>query len=178
MTSKTKASPSNDLSEKAWRAYRAEDFPAAARAFDEAAAAFSGAGDALASAEMKNNQSVALLRAKQASAALEAAKGTEAVFAAAGDFRREGMAFANQASALDALKRKKEAVDFYQQAAAALEKAGEGDLRAEVMQLLSMHYLRRGKFYDAVISLQSALAGVKNPTPKQRFMKKILFIRL
>ena len=46
------------------------------------------------------------------------------------------------------------------------------------MQLLSMLYLRRFKFYEAVIALQSGLAGVKNPTPKQRFMKKILFVRL
>ena len=59
-----------------------------------------------------------------------------------------------------------------------LEKADEGNLRADVMQLLAMLYLRRFKFYDAVITLQSGLAGVKNPTLRQRFMKKILFVRL
>jgi hypothetical protein len=46
------------------------------------------------------------------------------------------------------------------------------------MQLLAALYLRRFKFIDAVIALQSGLAGVKNPTPRQRLMKKILFIRL
>jgi hypothetical protein len=46
------------------------------------------------------------------------------------------------------------------------------------MQLLSALYLRRWKFLDAVITLQSGLAGVKNPTPKQRLMKKFLFFRL
>ncbi len=60
----------------------------------------------------------------------------------------------------------------------ALEKANEGDLRAEVMQLLAMLYLRHFKIYDAVITLQSGLAGVKNPTARQRLMKKILFVRL
>ena len=130
------------------------------------------------SAEMKNNQSVALLRNKQAQAALEAAQGTDEVFAEAGDTRRQGMALANQASALEALKRFKEAIDFYTRAGEALEKAGEMDLRLEVMQLLSALYLRRFKLFDAIIALQSGLAAVKNPTPKQRFMKKLLFFRL
>jgi len=46
------------------------------------------------------------------------------------------------------------------------------------MQLLASLYMGRFKFIDAVVALQSGLAGVKNPTPKQRFMKKLLFIRL
>ena len=88
------------------------------------------------------------------------------------------MALANQATALQALKRLKESMEYYQRAGVALEKAGEGDLRADVMQQLSMLHLRRFKFYDAVITLQSGLAGVKNPNSKQRLMKKILFVRL
>ncbi|MGD0611820.1 MAG: hypothetical protein ABSB41_09925 [Anaerolineales bacterium] len=162
----------------AQRLYQAGDYPAAASAFGEAAACAQQLGDELAAAEMKNNQSVALLRAKLAQAALEASQGTELVFAKANDLRRQGMALGNQASALEALGRRKEAVLGYQQAAAVLERAGEGDLRAEIMQLLAVHYLRRAKFIDAVIALQSGLAGVKNPTAKQRLMKKFLFIRL
>jgi hypothetical protein len=79
---------------------------------------------------------------------------------------------------LEALKCFKEAIDFYTRAADALEKADEVDLRLEVMQLLAALYLRRLKFFDAIIALQSGLAAVKNPTPKQRFMKKLLFFRL
>ncbi len=166
------------FADTAWRHYHDQEYAEAAGAFADAAAASLEQGDPLASAEMKNNQSVALLRAKQPAAALAAAQGTDAVFAGAGDLRRQGMALANQASALDALKRKREAVDGYAQAAQILEKAGEGDLRAEVMQLLAYHYLRRAKFYDAVIALQSGLAGIQHPTAKQRLMKKILFVRL
>ncbi len=174
----TNAPTSQELVDQARQTYVAGDYPAAAQAYSEAATSFAGAGDALMSAEMKNNQSVALLLAGEAQASLDASLGTEKIFREAEDFRREGMALANQASAYEALKRRQEAIDSYHRAADALEKAGEGDLRAQVMQLLSMHYLRRFKFYDAVISLQSGLSGVKNPTPKQRFMKKILFIHL
>ena len=167
----------NDLSENAWQAYRAGDYPGAARLFAEAASAFAGGGEALTAAEMKNNQSVALLRDRQAAAALEAAQGTDVLFAEAGDFRRQGMALANQASAQEALKQFKDAIPAYTRAGEALEKAGEQGLRLQVMQLLAALYLRRFKFFDAVIALQSGLAGVKNPTPRQRLMKKILFIR-
>ena len=172
-----KLSP-QEIADQAKRTYQAGDYPAAVQAFAEAVSAYAEAGDALMSAEMKNNQSVALLRDKQAQAALEAAQGTDAIFAEAGDTRRQGMALANQASALESLKRFKEAIDFYTRAGGALEKAGEMDLRLEVMQLLSALYLRRFKFYDAISALQSGLAAVKNPTPKQRFMKKLLFFRL
>ena len=169
---------SQELSEQAKQLYELGDFPAAANRFAEAAVSFGAAGDVLMAAEMKNNQSVALLRDKKAQAALEVVQGTEALFASAGDARREGMALANQASALEALKRFKEAIDCFRQAAEALEKAGEDQMRLSVMQLLSMLFFRRFKFYDSVITLQSGLAGVKDPTPKQRFMKRLVFFHL
>jgi tetratricopeptide (TPR) repeat protein len=166
------------LAAHAKRIYESGDFLAASQAFAETAASFTEAGDKLMAAEMNNNQSVALLRARQPQAALEAVAGTEAVFAEAGDFRRLGMAQANRASALEALKHYPDAIAAYKEAGEALEKAGEDQLRVQVMQLLSALYLRRWKFLDAVITLQSGLAGVKNPTPKQRLMKKFLFFRL
>lgn len=166
------------IADQAKHIYQAGDYPAAVQAFADAASAFTEAGDEPMSAEMKNNQSVALLRDKQAQAALDAAWGTDAVFAETGDSRRQGMALANQASALEALKRNKEAIDFYIRSGDALEKAGEVDYRLEVMQLLSALYLRCFKLFDAIIALQSGLAAVKNPTTKQRFMKKFLFFRL
>jgi tetratricopeptide (TPR) repeat protein len=166
------------LTAQAKQSYQAGDYTSAINGFTLAAVSYEKAGDMLMSAEMKNNLSVALLRDKQVQSALEASQGTETVFAAAGDDRRKGMALANQASALEALKRFTEAMDFYSRAAEALEKAGELELRVEVMQLLAALYLRRLKLYDAIITLQSGLIALKNPTPKQRFMKKLLFFRL
>jgi tetratricopeptide (TPR) repeat protein len=167
-----------EIAEQARQSYQAGDYLLAAQVFAEAATAYASSDDSLMSAEMKNNQSVALLLSGEAQAALEAAAGTETIFTGSKDFRRQGMALANQASALQALKRIKDAIEFYKKAGEALEMANEGDLRADVMQLLAMLYLRHFKLYDAVISLQSGLAGVKNPTSKQRLMKKILFVRL
>ena len=169
---------SSEIVDRAKRTYQAGDYLQAAQEFAEAVSVYASTGDALMSAEMKNNQSVALLLVREAQAALEAIEGTEKIFADSEDFRRQGMALANQATALQTLKRLKDSMEYYQRAGVALEKAGEGDLRADVMQQLSILHLRRFKFYDAIITLQSGLAGVKNPNLKQRLMKKFLFVRL
>jgi tetratricopeptide (TPR) repeat protein len=174
---KTKQNP-QEMADQAQKIYLSGDFMTAAQAFADAASSFESAGDLLQSAEMQNNRSVALLRARQPQMALDAVRGTDKVFSTAGDLRRQGIALANQAGALEALKKPKEAIAAYKKAGDVLEKAGEGDMHAEVMQLLSMLYFRRFKFYDAIIALQSGLAGVKNPTSKQKMMKRILKFHL
>jgi tetratricopeptide (TPR) repeat protein len=169
---------SQELKDKAQGIYQTGDYPSAALAFADASTSYAGEGDLLMAAEMKNNESVAHLRAKQPQDAYEAARGTDIVFAEAGDIRRQGIALTNQASAHQALKQFKEAVDMYTRAGDAFEKAGEIDMRVEVMQLLSVLYLQRLRLFDAIIALQSGLIAVKNPTSRQRFMKKLLFIKL
>lgn len=171
-----------DIKNKAQEVYLAGDYSSAAQAFAEASLSYQNEGDMLMSAEMKNDQSVALLRGKQAQAALEAAQGTEELFAQAGDLRRQGIALANQASALEALKRFQESIEFYTRAGEILEKAGEANMRIEVMQMLASLYLRRLKLFDAIVALQAGLVEVQDPSPKQRLMKillkTLLFMRL
>ena len=159
-------------------AYERADYIAAANAFAEAAAAYSAHDGPLNAAEMKNNQSVALLQSKQAQAALDVVSGTDAVFAAAGDLRRQGMALANQAAALEALRRRDEAIACYRTSAEILERAGAKDLRADVMRAGAGLQVRGGKMTDAVITMQSGLMGLEKPTLKQRILKKLLFLRL
>jgi tetratricopeptide (TPR) repeat protein len=167
-----------ELADSASNYYLKGDFAAAIKAYSEIASAYVAAGNFPMASEMQNNQSVVLLRNKQAQAAFDAAKGTDLVFAEIGDTRRQGIALANQASALQALRRNKEAIDFYIKSGEAFEIAGEMDLRFQVMKLLSSFYLRNFRFFDAILALQSGLAPVKNPTLLQRVMKKFLFFRL
>ena len=159
-------------------AYERADYLSAAKVFAEAAAAYSALGKPLNAAEMKNNQSVALLQGKQAQTALDVVSGTDAVFAAVGDLRRQGMALANQAVALEALRRRDEAIACYRISAEILERAGARDLRAEVMRAVAGLQVRGGKMTDAVITMQSGLMGLEKPTLKQRILKKLLFLRL
>jgi tetratricopeptide (TPR) repeat protein len=165
------------LVERAREFYQQGDFHSAAQVYDEAAQVYASRGDTLMSAEMRNDQCVSLLREGSLEKALEAVTGTEDVFIAAQDFRRSGIAYANRGSVLGAMKRRGEAVEAYTRSGECLEKAGEDQMRLQVMQLLSGLYLGRGKFLNAVMTLQSGLAGVRNPTAKQKLMKKLLFIR-
>ena len=79
-----------ELVDQAKQTYQAGDYMQAAQEFANAASAYASAQDALMSAEMKNNQSVALLLAGEAQAALDAVAGTEKVFGDSEDFRRQG----------------------------------------------------------------------------------------
>jgi tetratricopeptide (TPR) repeat protein len=166
------------LAEEGKRFYQQGDFQKAAERFTSAAQAYAAQKDALMSAEMKNNLCVTLLQVRKLNDALEAVTGTEAVFAEAGDHRRQGIALANRATVVDALGRWQEAIPLYEQAGAALQKAGEDDMRADTLKSLSQMYLKHWRFTEAVVAMQEGLMGVKNPSPRQKFLKKLLFIRL
>lgn len=167
-----------DLAANALKTYQEGEFIKAAELFGEAAANFQTLGSDLDAAEMKNNQSVALLQAGNAQGAFDAAHDTAQVFSGSGDYRRQGMALGNEASALNSLGRHDEAVDCYQRAAEALEKAGEDQLRANVMQAMAVIQLRRGQVMKALLSLQIGLGGVKNPTFRQTIMRALLRFRV
>ncbi|HBG74439.1 MAG: hypothetical protein A2X25_14060 [Chloroflexi bacterium GWB2_49_20] len=168
----------DQLVETAKQAYVNKKFKEAANLFGQAADDYILANDLLMAAEMKNNKSVAFLQDGNAQASFDAAAGTDAVFASAGDKRRQGMALANKAAALEALKRKKEAIACYLESANLLEQAGEANLRADVMRSIAAMQVGQGKFTDAVMSMQGGLIEVKKPTLKQRILKKLLFLRL
>jgi tetratricopeptide (TPR) repeat protein len=165
------------LAEEGKRLFQAHEYLKAAEVFSSAANAYTAENDLLQAAEMKNNQSVALLQGKKAQEALDAVQGTAGIFAGAGDLRRQGMALANQAAALEGLKRPQEVAVLYEQAASLLEKAGEDQLRADVLRSLSALHARKGKGLDALIAMQDGLSGIKAPTIKQRIIKQLIRLR-
>lgn len=165
------------LAEDAVKAYQEGDYENAARLFGEAASTFTAQDNLLDAAEMKNNQSVAFLQAGSPGAAHEAARGTASVFAEAGDFRREGIAFGNEAAALQALGRANDSLEKYRLASEAFQRAGEGELRATTMQAIAGIELKRGKIMDAMLTMQMGLSGVKHPTLKQRILLALLRFR-
>ena len=166
------------LAEKADGLYQEGDFESAARLYGEAASAFQALGSALDAAEMMNNQSVAFLLAGNPQLALEAAAGTAQVFSAAKDARREGIAWANEATPLQSLGQPEQAVEKYLQSAEAFKRAGEDQLHASVMQAVAGIHLRQGKVFQAMSDVRVGLADVKNPTFTQKIMKGLLRLRI
>lgn len=168
------ATTPQQLAKEGQAAYQRREYLAAARAFEAAQRGYLAMGDALNAAEMANNCSVAYLQAGDGTAALAAVEGSEAVFAQAGDLRRQGMALGNRGAALEALERSEEAIAAYQQAADILLQAGEDQLRAQVMQSLSMLQFQMGRQLQALASMQSGLEEVKHPSVKQKMIQKLL----
>ena len=166
------------LAEEARGIYQAGEYTSAGQLYQAAAQAYQAVNEALLAAEMANNSSVAWLQAGEANQALQAVGGTPDIFGAAGDVRRQAMALGNQAAALEALRRRDEAMALYQQSADLLQQAGEGELRAYVMQAISKLQFRAGRHFEALASMQAGMEGIRHPTLKQRVLKRLLRLPL
>ncbi len=156
--------------------YEKKNYAAAAELFSQAAQAYAAAKDELNAAEMKNNQSVALLQAGKAKEALQATDGTETVFQEAGDLKRQGVAVANRAAALEGLKKWSEALSEYDRAASILEQAGEGDMHSTVRKAAANLNLKLGRVTNSQMDVFDSLRLAEKPTLTQRIMKFLLRI--
>ncbi|NPA26791.1 MAG: hypothetical protein GXO36_04250 [Chloroflexi bacterium] len=147
------------LAEQATRAFRRGRYAEAAALYARAAQAYDAAGQPLLAAEMRSNQAVALLQADQPGEALRVLEPLPAVFAQHDDARREGLAWGNIGSALEALGRTDEAVQAYRRAWKLLEAAGEGEAVAYVAQALSRLQLRQNRPLEALVTMDQGLAS-------------------
>ena len=159
------------LAEQGKKEYEQENYLAAADQFAQAAQAYVLLKDELNAAEMKNNQSVALLQAGKAKEALQATEGTEEIFRNAGDIKRQGIAVSNRAAALEGLKNWKEALAEYDRAASLFEEIGEGDMHSTVRKAAANLNLKRGRLTDSQMDVFDSLRLVEKPTFLQRIMK-------
>jgi len=168
------------LAEKGKEEYAKGNHAAAADLFAQAAQTYTDAQDELNAAEMKNNQSVALLQAGNAKGALEATEGTEVIFQRAGDIKRQGIAVGNRAAALEGLKKYQEAITEYERAASLLEQAGEGDMHSVVRKAAANLHLKHGRISAAQMDVYDSLRLVEKPSFTQRilkFIRRIGFIK-
>ena len=162
------------LADKGKQEYEKGNYAVAAEMFSQAAQAYASAQDELNAAEMKNNQSVALLQAGKAKEALQVTDGTEEVFQQAGDQKRQGIAVGNRAAALEGLKKWNDALAEYDRAASLLEQAGEGDMHSVVRKAAANLNLKRGRVTDSQMDVYDSLRLVEKPTLTQRIMKFLM----
>ena len=166
------------LAEQGKKEYEQGAYLAAADLFARAAGAYASARDELNAAEMKNNQSVALLQAGKSKEALQATEGTEEIFQKSGDIRRQGIAVSNRAAALEGMRKWKEALAEYDRAASLFEQVGEGDMHSVVRKAAANINLKRGRIVDSQMDVYDSLRLVEKPTLTQRFMKFLMRIGL
>ncbi len=158
--------------------YEQGNYAIAADWFLQAAQVYASLQDELNAAEMKNNQSVALLQAGKAKEALQATDGTEAIFQKGNDLKRQGIAISNRAAALEGLKKWQEALTEYDRAATLFEQIGEGDMHSTVRKAAANINLKRGRLGDSQMDVYDSLRLVEKPTLTQRIMKFLMRIGL
>jgi tetratricopeptide (TPR) repeat protein len=166
------------LAEQGKQEYEQQNYLAAAERFAQAAQAYTLMKDELNAAEMKNNQSVALLQVGKAKEALQATEGTEEIFQKANDVKRQGIAVSNRAAALEGMKKWQEALAEYDRAASLFEQIGEGDMHSIVRKAAANINLKRGRIVDSQMDVYDSLRLVEKPTLTQRFMKFLIRIGL
>ncbi len=159
------------ISEQAKRAYKEGKYQLAGDLFQKAEDACNAAEKPLDAAEMANNRSVALLQAGDAHGALAACLDTDKVFSRAGDTRREGLALGNQAAAYKELGHKKESLRLFKQSAECLEKAGDRDNLAVVLNTSATLEMESGDQIGAMSSMLDAMRLAEKLTWRQKIMR-------
>jgi tetratricopeptide (TPR) repeat protein len=162
------------IAEKGKKAFENKKFDEAAELFQQAAQGFTEGRSGLMAAEMKNNMSVALLKAGKPQEALDAAKDTDKTFADANDIKRQGMALGNQAAALEGLNHYDEAIAAYERSAELFAQIDEGDLRSMVMKSAAGIKLKTGKITDSAFKMMGSLDVKENPSIFERILKFFL----
>ena len=170
------AKTTHPLAEKAQKAYAASQYALSADLYGQAAEACQSAGDSLQAAEMRNNQSVALLKAGNPTEALQAVEGTAGIFEQAGDHRRQAMALGNRASALEELRRFREALQDYLQAAELLKGSGGEDMRALLLKRISALQMRLNKPVEALFSMDAAVESSPRRTWSERLIRRLMAV--
>ena len=162
--------------EEAKAFYKAGKFKQAAEGFSQAAAFYLEKEENLLFAEMRNNQSVALLKAKKPHDALDAVLGTDQTFQEAGDSLKQGMALANQATALQALGERQKAIDDFNRAAEIFKASGEKEMYLQTKQSISALKLKTRNLTGALFSMQEGLDELEKPNLRQKLLRSLLRI--
>jgi len=158
--------------------YNRKHFDEAIQGFQTCLEYFEGINDELGIAEARNNLSVTHLGMKLAQQALDEVIGTDEIFAKHGDRKRQGMAMANTAAAMEALGRREEALTLYEQVLDIFKEIGEKEMRASILRRVSDLQLKTKRGYQALASIEAAYDQKDKPPIKDSIFKKVIaFIR-
>jgi tetratricopeptide (TPR) repeat protein len=166
------------IKQQAINDYNHRNFAQAIQGFQACLEHFESQGDELAVAEARNNLSVTHLAMNQAQLALDEVENTAEVFAKNGDRKREGMAIANKAAALEALDRREEALSLYEQVLEIFKEIGEKSMRASILRRVSNLQMKTKRGYQALASMEAVYDQNEKPNLKDSFFKRFFaFLR-
>jgi tetratricopeptide (TPR) repeat protein len=162
------------LKEQGLTLFRADNLPEAASRFSEAAERFAAEGQAVQSAEARNNLCVVRLAQEDWAGALAAVTGTPEVFQAAGDSMRQAQAVSNLAAAHAGAGDLDQAAELYERAIDLFRDLGENDNRAACWKALSAVQIKQDKKLQAMASMQAGLNLAPQLSTREKTLKGLL----
>lgn len=167
----------NDIStlkEQAIKDFEKKRYQQALEGFQTCLKLCEEAGDELFAAEMRNNISVTLVKQKNGADALAAVQNTDQIFLAHGDLKKQAMALANIASALELLDRNEEALENYQRSLDIFKEVGEKEMRTSVLRRVADLQLKTKRGFQAMASMEAAYDQNEERSIKDSVFKTIL----
>jgi len=162
------------IKQQAIKDYNKKNFESAIQGFQTCLTYFENTDDELSAAEAHNNLSVTYLGMNSAQLAYEEALGTDEIFARSGDLKRQGMAVANTAAALEALGRKEEALALYEQSLDIFKEIGEKEMRASILRRIADLQIKTKRGFQAIASMEAAYDQKEKRPLKDSLFKSIL----
>ena len=161
------------IKQQAIKDYSKKNFNSALQGFQACLNYFETQHDELAVAEAHNNLSVTYLGMKFPQLAYDEVVGTDQVFIRYGDKKRQAMAIANTAAALEALGKKEDALALYDQTLDIFKELGEKEMRTSILRRISDLQLKTRRGYQAIASIEAALDQKEAPQIKDSIFKRI-----
>lgn len=165
------------LKEQGVKLFQQKDYEAAARSFQEAAEAYSNAGQKDMAAEMQTNIGLVHRSLGENQQALDAMQSALAVFQELNDVRRVAMVMGNMGGTYVALGDKEQAYNCYRQAADIFQELGEKKLYGETMVAMGDLQVKDGKIMAGAATYEVGLENLDELSASQKVIKGLLGIR-
>lgn len=164
----------NVIKEQALKDYSKKRYQQAIDGFKQCLQVYKESDDDLSIAEMQNNLCVTYVQLKNGDEALSSVQDTDKVFAAHGDLKKQAMALANTASALELLHRNEEALDLYQRALDLFKEVGEKEMRTSILRRVADLQLKSRRELQAMASMEAVYDQEGKSSIKDSFFRTII----
>ncbi|MBN1562885.1 MAG: tetratricopeptide repeat protein [Anaerolineae bacterium] len=166
-----------ELKNKGVEQFMQGDYEDAAETFKQAIAAYEdeGAGDMV--AEMQVNLGLSLHSMGESEQALEQMNMAHAVFAQINDQSRTAQCLGNMARVYAKLGNTEQALTNYREASALFMQLGDEENYGQTVLAIADLQMRSGQLMKAAATFEVGLDYIKNPTGRQKMMKKLLGVR-
>ena len=164
----------SSLRDTALTHFQQANYAEAINFFEQARQAYRAEGaDALA-AEMQNNLGVIYRAQKNYPMAVDVLRSALIEFLIISDRTRAAQTLGNLGSVFLEMGELNRAADSLNESLTLFDPQKDKTMRSEVFRVLGEVRLKQGKYMEGLVNYEAGLRDVENPTPQQRWLKRLL----